>query len=109
MLSGGTALAVSPPNVYDVGDLVESSVVFTNAAGIRVDPTTVTVKYRAGSGSATTLVYGIDVAVVKDAVGAYHVNITVAEDNVTYYIEWLGTGAAVAAYAGSFQVRLSHF
>ena len=93
-------------NAYDIGDTVRLSVVFT-VASVATDPTTVIARVQTPSGT-TVYEYGIDAALVKDAVGSYHIdaNPSVA-GNYIYRFE--GTGSASAATEASFTVRLSAF
>ena len=96
-------------NQYDVGDLVRVSVVFRSIGdNVPTDPTGVTMKYRLGTGSATTLVYGTDAGLVKDSTGGYHVDVDVDGDG-TWYYRFAGTGAIQAAVEGSFVARATNF
>jgi len=90
-------------NIYDIGDVVRCTGTIT-ASGTAVDPGTVLAKYRNPAGSVTTLTYGVDAALVKDAAGIYRFDISILTEGVYYYrIE--GTGTNATAQEGSFLVR----
>ncbi|NLD42119.1 MAG: hypothetical protein GX657_01355 [Chloroflexi bacterium] len=84
---------------YDRGDLVRLSVVFTDAEGVATDPTTITCTVKAPSGTVTVYTYGEDAEVVKDGVGAYHLDLEISASGEWHY-RWAGTGACTAAGEG---------
>lgn len=92
------------PNVYDVGDLIKVSGVFTDEDDEDIDPTTVTFKFTDPSGNTTTYLYGTDDELVWDSKGHYHVNVSIDESG-TWYYRWASTGTGQAAEEGSFVVR----
>lgn len=94
-------------NTYDVGDLIRVSAAFTSG-GDAIDPTTVTAKVKAPTGTITTLVYGVDGGLVKDSAGNYHTDISAAEVG-TYAYRFQSTGTGQAAAEGAFRVRESAF
>jgi hypothetical protein len=94
-------------NTYDLGDLIRVSAAFASA-GAAIDPTAVTVKYRAPVAGTTTLVYGVDADLVKDDTGEYHVDID-ADEEGTWYYRFESTGTGQAAAEGAFRVRVSSF
>lgn len=81
---------------YQVGDQIKVAAAFTNAAGAAADPTAVLFKVRAPSGTVTTYTYGTDVDVVKTAVGAYYLLVTLSASEL-WHVRATGTGAVVAA------------
>lgn len=90
---------------YDIGDLARLSAVFTDSTGAAIDPTLVKVVYHApGAASNTTLVYGVDLAVVKDSVGHYHLDLSVTLAG-RYDYRWYSTGTGQASEEGGFDVR----
>ena len=95
------------PNIYDVGDQVTSSIEFRQGAAL-ADPTTITCKVEEPDGTETPYVYPTDPEVIKDAVGKYHLDITVNAEG-TWTHRWEGTGAVVAAAEQRFVVRDSAF
>lgn len=94
---------------FDQGTRIRSTATFTNAASANTDPDTVTVKYRVGTGTVTSKVYGTDVEVVKSATGIFYIDLDVGTSDGTWYVRWEGTGAVVAATETSFGVKQSQF
>lgn len=99
---------MAAPNIYDVGDSIRTAVSFQNIAGVATDPTTITLKIQDPSGNETTLVFGVDAAVVKDAVGLYHSDVTI-DENGDWYYRWEGIGALIGAAEFLFRIRESEF
>lgn len=100
-------LMAAPQFVKGVQVYVSAS--FTNAAGTLVDPTGVVFKWKIKNGSATTLTYGVDAALVKDTVGVYHVTFTPSTAGI-YYIQWTTTGTdLVGAWEGTVVIIESNF
>ncbi|MFQ5776306.1 MAG: hypothetical protein ACE5GS_17445 [Kiloniellaceae bacterium] len=94
---------MSHENVYDIGDVVRMSVAFTDAGGAAVDPGAVVFKLLDPAGVVTTFSGG---GVVKDSVGNYHADATIAASGVHVY-RAEGTGANAAAAENRFRVRRS--
>ena len=97
-------------NTYVLGDIVVLSVAFrdptTNAL---TDPPGVNVLILLPNvRPALEFVFGVDVEVVNDAIGLYHMNYTTAREGLHRY-RWEGTGAIGAAVEGSFIVCDSPF
>lgn len=93
-------------NTYDIGDMVRMTFKFSTAAGVPIDPSTMTVRLRVNAAAAVIYTYSVDVAVVKDSVGEYHLDyITLASGSHRY--EGNGTGAATASEPGYFAVRVN--
>lgn len=91
-------------NVYDLGDLAHVTVAFTTSAGVATDPTAVNFKYRLADDVAwTTLVYGVDAALVKSSVGNYYVDVNCDAVGMARY-RWWSTGTGQAAVEDSFLV-----
>jgi hypothetical protein len=94
---------------FDVGDVARAAVVFAPVAtGTPTDPTAVTCRVMAPSGTVTTYTYGTDTALVKDSTGTYHLDITLTEP-YTWHVRWQGTGAVATAEEQTFYVRQSAF
>jgi len=89
-------------NLYKKGQKVRCSVDF-KVADVLTDPTTVTFKSKKPSGTITTLVYGTDAAVVKDATGQYHVDVTTDEKG-EWNFRFEGTGTCTAVEEAAFNV-----
>lgn len=89
--------------LIDVGDRVRSSVVFTDDAtpAVITDPTAVEVTIDPPGVGTVTYVYGVDVEVVKDGVGEYHVDFDITV-NGRWWVQWTGTGAVTAADTTNF-------
>lgn len=92
------------------GNKVRVAELFTRTTdSVAVDPGVVIFKHRIGqSGTITTLTYLTDVALVKDSVGNYHVDIDLTTPGMLYW-EWRGTGTNQAADEGKFEVAESRF
>ncbi len=95
-------------NIYDNGDLIIVSAVFTDSVGAAIDPSTVTFKFKDPAGTTTTYLYGTDAELVRDSVGNYHVDLspTVRGD---YLYRYESTGTGQAAEEHSFSVRRGNF
>lgn len=94
-------------DLFDVGDVVRLAFVFTDAADVATDPSTVTVKVRAPDGTITTLTFANN-EVVKDSAGHYHYDVDVDQDGIWRY-RAESTGTAQAAVESRFEVRKSAF
>ncbi len=90
---------------YDIGDQVRCSCTFTIGV-VNTDPTTITARVKKPDGTVTVSVYGTDVALVKDSVGNYHIDVD-ATASGTWRYRFEGTGAAKAAEEGTFIVERS--
>ena len=101
-------------NEYDLGQAIRVTAAFVNAAGAAADPTTVSIKFGPilvnppPDPTATTLVFGVDAAVIKDSVGNYHADITPSVP-ATYVFQAVGTGTVAAVSTGRFRVKPSPF
>lgn len=93
-------------NVYDRDDLVRISLTVATSTG-SVDPSPLKFSYWAlasSSTSVTTLTYGVDNDLIKDNVGAYHVEIY-ANVEGDWRFEWTSTaGSYRGAQRGQFQI-----
>ena len=82
-------------NTYMSGSLVRTIASFVNLTGSLQNPTTVTLKYRAGSGAVTVIS-----APNNDSAGVYHWDIDTTgwagPGQILYTIEWIGVGAVQA-------------
>ena len=93
-------------NTYDIGDVVRlTTAITTTATGAAVDPTGLAVILRTPAKN-TTYTYGVDVEVVKDSVGNYHLDHTTTLAGRHVY-RWVATGTAAAASENQFRVRVS--
>lgn len=95
-------------NIYDIGDQVRLSVVFTDANDTAVDPTLITVRYIKPGGSEIAVDYDGLTAVVRDGAGAYSLDLVTDTAGVWRY-RWESSGTVTAAVEGRFEVRRSMF
>lgn len=99
---------MSTLNLYISGALVRTIATFTNLAGQPTDPTTITLKYRAGAGSTTTIVYPA-AGIVKDSTGVYHSDLDTTgfagPGQQLWTIQWVGTGNVQAPGIDYFEVE----
>lgn len=88
---------------YDVGDLLRVTGTFDDglAPPTNLDPTTVRFQYTTPDRVETTLTYGIDVAVVKDSTGTYHVDLDLNQAGPWHY-RFFSTGTGQASERGAF-------
>jgi hypothetical protein len=91
-------------NVYDIGDNVKMTGAFTDSNDDPADPSGVQLAYEDPSGNVTTLVYGVDAAVVKNSTGSYYVELEVDEAGDWHY-RWIATGTGKGAQIGQFAVK----
>lgn len=112
---------------YLIGESRRIVGVFKNIAGTMVDPSTVTMKYqKPRSSTVTTLVYGVDAALVRHSGtltdpatgityngasgGLYYVDLVPgAGEDGTWSWRWVSTGTPAQAEEGSFDVADSPF
>lgn len=81
-------------NRYTVGKVARISGAFTDADGVAVDPSTVTLKYRPPGGPVVTKTLGAG-GVVRDDTGAFHYDVDLnAPGRWTY--RWEATGPKTA-------------
>lgn len=91
-------------DIFVAGGQAHIALEFTKD-GVLTDPTTVTVKWRIGSGAVTTLTYAGG-GVIKDGTGLYHVDLTVSTAG-TYKVRVESTGTVVSADQDTFEVSES--
>jgi len=94
-----------PTNAYVKDNQIRVSVEFL-ANSVDTDPTTVKCFYKSPGGTITTLTYGVDNALIKDATGKYHVDIFANVTGLWYY-RFEGTGALIGANESEFSIDLS--
>lgn len=92
-------------NVYAKDSLVRVSSEFT-ILSVDTDPTTVKCYYKDPNNVVTTLTYGTDAALVRDATGKYHVDISATIAGNWWY-RFEASGAVVAANEAEFVISLS--
>lgn len=91
--------------LYDVGDSVRSTVTFSTTAvpPVNTDPTVVTVTVDPPGTGLATHAYGVDINVVRTAVGVYHFDIPLTVAG-RWNVRWNGSGAIVASDTVNFLV-----
>ena len=90
-------------NAYVRGQQVRVAVAISNAAGAASDPAGLAVKLRTPAGAISTKTYGADAEVVRDAAGAYHLDVDAAAEGDWHY-RWEGSGSNRGAGEGQFRV-----
>jgi hypothetical protein len=91
---------------FDLGQLVCITAYFRDSNGTLTDPTNVYFAMRAKAvGVTTTLTYGVDADLVKDATGTYHVDIDTNESGGRWEWNFYSTGTGQAADHDYFQVK----
>lgn len=90
---------------YVVGSPRRFSCTFTDIdTGLLVDPTTIKVEVEGPTGAVVnTYVYGVDNALVRDALGKYHVDITPTAWGA-WKVKWISTGVGAGAQYSGFYV-----
>jgi hypothetical protein len=96
-------------NVYPSGTVVRTQAQnFRGLDGVVADPTTVTLKYRRGSGTTTTVTYPA-APIVKDSIGNYHADLDssgfTGPDQELWLAQWTGTGQVAVIGNDSWQVE----
>lgn len=96
---------------YANGSLVRLSAVFENALGSVMDPDAVRVETISPEnvggrppGRLTSYTYGVDAALMKDSVGRYHIDVSVAFNGIWRW-RWYSSGTGQAADEGTFLVE----
>ena len=94
-------------NGFIIGDTARISVALTHPdTGSAVDPGGLTLQVRAPGGSLTTLTYGIDAAMVKEAVGQFRADIDLATAGVWHW-RWTASGANKGVAEGQLTAKAS--
>jgi len=89
-------------NFYDIGDVVRCSCEIKDSNEVYIDPTTLVFNIKDPSGNITSYTYGVDVAVIKSAVGRYYLDVTTDEAGQWHYSYQSTTPSAWGE--GTFQV-----
>lgn len=79
-------------NIYHVGQLVQLPLTFKDINGTLTDPTAITLSVKDPLGNETVYTLTSTTPLIRDSVGAYHVNITVATAGV-WSMHCASTGA----------------
>ncbi len=90
---------------YPIGAVVQIATLFATD-GVAVDPSAVFFTYKpVALGTATTLTYGTDAALVKDSTGNYHVNLDTSLYGGSWNWRFFSTGTGQSSAESSFYVR----
>ena len=96
-------------NTYAKGQKVRLSATFRDDADDLGDPTAVVAKViHIDDKSVTTYTYGVDAELVRDSLGAYHVDYTFSSSGAWAY-RFEGTGVLVTADEERINVEASSF
>lgn len=90
--------------IFDYGDELKITAVFTDEAGAAADPATVTFKTKDPAGTVASYVYGTAVEVIKESAGVYKLLFTPSAEGVWY---WRAEGTAPVKQAAEGQFRIA--
>ena len=94
---------------YTYGERIRGTFTVSDFAGDPVDPTTVTFSLlKPDSLVAVDNVYGVDVELVQDSTGVYHIDRDTDAEGPWKY-RWVGSGNVATAKEGMFYVDDSPF
>lgn len=85
------------------GEVARISLEVRNVSDVLADPGGLVFKSKSPTGVVATLTYGVDAALVKDAVGQYHVDLTLSAAG-TWKYRWECTGTNAGANQGTMSV-----
>lgn len=96
---------VQTADAIPLGSSVRAAALFTIFDTVTaLDPDDVFVSVKTPAAVLTTKEYGVDVEVVKDSTGNYHLDINANEVGI-WYVRWFSTGNGQAADEDSFTVE----
>ena len=91
-----------------VGQAPKFSAKFYNELGALADPTTITFRIGRYEGTTTSYVYGVDLELIKDAVGEYHIVVEILQAFVPSAVaRWEAAGAIIDAYEDRMSIEAS--
>jgi len=89
---------------YEQGEIVILRETFTDdMLQSPVDPASVIFQYVRPSGAIVSMRYGLDLHVMRDGIGLYHVSL-IADEIGRWRYKWLSTGSGAASYEYEFEV-----
>ena len=94
-------------SLYDIGDAPRFSATF-EVDGVATNPTATLFKFKTPAGTETTYTHGVDVELVRDSTGQFHVDFALDTAGV-WHVRWVGTGSAAGAEEYSVKVGRSAF
>lgn len=92
-------------NMYDAGNMVTITTTFTNASGVAVNPSSVTLRVMDPNNIETDYMLG---TLTNPTTGVFSQNVTVLTSGIWRY-RWEATGTLVAASDSSFIVSATPF
>lgn len=95
-----------PEAPYIVGEVAHISLGVADIGGAPADPGALTLKIKAPGSAVTTLTYGVDAAIVRDGVGAFHADIGLSAAGQWAY-RWELSAPNTGAAEGLFTVQKS--
>lgn len=95
-------------NLYDVGDLVRCTGIFTNAAGAAIDPAGVIARIKKPDNTIVLYTYGIDTNLIRASTGSYYVDVSALPWGHWHY-RFEGVGSGQSAHEALFFVQRSAF
>lgn len=96
---------MSFPNPLYAGNAVTTQVTFTVPPSTTpVDPSTITLKYKAASGATVTWTYGGAGSIVKVSTGIYSAELDTTGAAGNWTIQWTGTGTCAAVSVSTIAV-----
>ena len=96
-------------NAYLINSAIRNRCTFTdpNNSDAKVDPTTVTVKYKAPNSPTVEKVHVTDVEVIKESTGVYYIDIIPTEVG-RWWVLWDGDGTVDVSAERWFRVDDDH-
>lgn len=91
-------------SIFDSGDYVRVSAIFTDTAHATGDPSTVWFKWRDPAGSTGSAQYGVDTGLKRLATGVYYYETSLGAPG-TFWYRWHSIGTLAGAEEGSFTIR----
>ena len=81
---------------FNKGDLIRCSAVYTDDAGVEIDPAGVFFRVAAPDGTQTPYTYGVDAELVRDSQGNYHLDVD-GDSSGLWTVKFFSTGSGQAA------------
>ena len=89
-----------------VGEVARFPLTILDSNGVAADPAALRLKVKDPNGTVTTTAYGAGPDLVKDAVGAYHLDLVLTQAG-TWHYRWETDAPAAGAAEGGLTVRAS--
>ncbi len=95
-------------NIYLVGQVVRITAEVRGETGMLEDPGALMLMTRMNAGPVSSQAFGADVAVVRDEVGRYHIDLQLTAAGVLYY-RWESNAPNAGAIEGELVIRAGRF